>query len=257
MVSIMSLAAWNATTFQDRRSAGRTLAALLSDYADRKDVVVLGLPRGGVPVALEVARALHAPLDVIVVRKLGVPGHGELAMGAIASGEVRVLNKEVLCGMGIPTEVIEAVAHREKKELEQREQMYRKGRPAQSLQGRTVILVDDGLATGSTMRAAVNAVRRQQPARIVVAVPVSSREACELFRQEVDECICALLPQHFYAVGSWYQEFEALTDSQVSDMLESVSRAATSEGKGTGGESNGAGRTGVAQGDPRLFSADR
>jgi predicted phosphoribosyltransferase len=226
---MLSLGGWNDALFQDRRSAGRTLAALLSEYADRKDVVVLGLVRGGVPVALEVARALHAPLDVLVVRKLGVPGHCELAMGAIASGGVRVLNKDVLNELDIPPEVIDAVTHREQHELERREKLYRGDHPAQELRDRIAILTDDGLATGSTMRAAVNAVRRQYPARVIVAVPVAARETCAAFQEEVDECICALTPEYFHAVGAWYQDFSTVSDQDVRQLLELMTNEVVSQ----------------------------
>jgi predicted phosphoribosyltransferase len=205
--------------FSDRFDAGRRLAAELLDYADRPDVLVLALPRGGVPVAFEVARALHAPLDVFLVRKLGVPGHRELAMGAIASGGVRVLNEDVVRGLGVPDEVLDAVAARERTELERREWAYRDGRPPPAVRGRTVILVDDGLATGSTMRAAVRALRAQGPARIVVAVPVGAPETCAEFQDEADEAVCARTPDPFYAVGLWYSDFTQTTDEEVRDLL--------------------------------------
>ena len=205
--------------FTDRREAGRTLARLLARHTDDPSRVVLALPRGGVPVAFEVARALHAPLDVFVVRKLGVPGHEEYAMGAIASGGVRVMNPDV-AALRIPQEAIEAVAQRELRELERREHRYRGDRPPLVLAGRTVLLVDDGLATGSTMRAAVRAVRQQAPKRIVVAVPIASPEACEDLRNEADEVICALTPQPFMAVGVWYARFDQTTDDEVHALLE-------------------------------------
>jgi putative phosphoribosyl transferase len=206
--------------FLDRTDAGRQLAALLTAYADRSDVLVLALPRGGVPVAYEVARALHAPLDVFLVRKLGLPGQEELAMGAIASGGVRVLNDEVVRALDIPDEVIDAVAADEQRELERRERLYRDDRPAPEVRGRTVLLVDDGLATGSTMRAAVAALRQQQPRRIVVAVPVAAAETGEELRAEVDDVVCARTPDPFYAVGVWYRSFAQTTDQQVHDLLE-------------------------------------
>src|SRR4051794_18326645 len=188
-----------ADRFRDRSEAGRILAAKLSAYANRPDVLILGLPRGGVPVAFEVARALDAPLDVFLVRKLGVPGYEELAMGAIATGGVVVLNDEAVRGLGIPERTIEAVAARERRELERRERAYRDGRPAPDVQGRTVILVDDGLATGSTMRAAVAALRRQGPARIVVAVPVGAAGTCADLQAEADEVVCGRTPAPFHA----------------------------------------------------------
>jgi len=205
--------------FRDRTDAGRRLAARMTEYAGRSDVLVLALPRGGVPVAFEVARALRAPLDVFLVRKLGVPGQEELAMGAIASGGVRVVNEDVVRHLGIPPEVIDAVAAREQGELERRERAYRDERPAPDVRGRTVILVDDGLATGSTMRAAALALRQQGPARVVVAVPVASREACEEFRGEVDDIVCAATPEPFMGVGRWYEDFSQTTDEEVRELL--------------------------------------
>jgi predicted phosphoribosyltransferase len=205
--------------FQDRREAGRVLAAKLSQYANRPEVLVLALPRGGVPVAYEVAEALHAPLDLFLVRKLGVPGQEELAMGAIATGGVRVLNDEVVQGLRIPPTVIDAATSREHVELERRERSYRGDRPPPEVHGRTVILIDDGLATGSTMRAAVIALRRQQPGRIVVAVPVGAASTCEAFRAETDETVCAITPEPFLAVGYWYQDFTQTTDEEVRQLL--------------------------------------
>jgi predicted phosphoribosyltransferase len=205
--------------FANRREAGRILASLVMKYADRDDVLVLALPRGGVPVAFEVARALNAPLDVFIVRKLGVPGHDELAMGAIATGGVRVLNDDVVMSLELEPEVIDAVAAREEKELARRERLYRGARPAPDVHGRTVILVDDGLATGSTMRAAVAALRKQRPARIVVAVPVAAPETCEEFKTEVDEAICAATPRMFNGVGRWYEDFSQTTDDEVHELL--------------------------------------
>lgn len=205
--------------FANRREAGRILASLLMKYADRDDVLVLALPRGGVPVGFEVAQALRAPLDVFIVRKLGVPGHDELAMGAIATGGVRVLNDDVVISLELEPEVIDAVAVREEKELARRERIYRGARPAPDVHGRTVILVDDGLATGSTMRAAVAALRKQRPARIVVAVPVAAPETCEEFKTEVDEVICAATPRMFNGVGRWYEDFSQTTDAEVHELL--------------------------------------
>src|SRR6195256_2560933 len=205
--------------FRDRREAGRMLAGRLSAYANRPDVIVLALPRGGVPVAYEVARALRAPLDVFVVRKLGVPGYEELAMGAVATGGVRVLNDQLVERLSIPEHMIDAVAAREQQELARRERLYRDGRPPPDVGGRTVILVDDGLATGATMHAAIQALRQQQPARIVVAVPTTSPETCEEMRAEVDDVICAITPEPFHAVGLWYQDFSQTTDEEVRDLL--------------------------------------
>jgi putative phosphoribosyl transferase len=205
--------------FRDRREAGRLLAAQLSTYANRPDVLVLALPRGGVPVAAEVARALGAPLDVFVVRKLGVPGHEELALGAIATGGVRVLNEDVVRALQIPDRVIDAVAAKEHEELVRRERAYRGDRPPHDVRGRTVILVDDGLATGATMHAAIRALRQQQPARIVVAVPTASPETCDELKKEVDEVICATTPDPFYAVGLWYEDFSQTTDEEVRELL--------------------------------------
>ena len=205
--------------FANRREAGRILASLLMKYADRDDVLVLALPRGGVPVGFEVAQALRAPLDVFIVRKLGVPGHDELAMGAIATGGVRVLNDDVVMSLELEPEVIDAVAAREAKELARRERLYRGARPAPDVHGRTVILVDDGLATGSTMRAAVAALRKQTPARIVVAVPVAAPETCEEFKTEVDEVVCAATPRMFNGVGRWYEDFSQTTDEEVHELL--------------------------------------
>jgi len=205
--------------FADRRDAGRVLAGLLTKYANRDDVLVLALPRGGVPVAFEVAHALRAPLDVFIVRKLGVPGHEELAMGAIATGGVRVLNEDVVGALSLSTKVIDAVAAREEKELERRERIYRGAHTPPDVRERTVILVDDGLATGSTMRAAVAALRKQRPARIVVAVPVAAAETCEEFKTEVDETVCAATPRMFNGVGRWYEDFSQTSDDEVHELL--------------------------------------
>jgi erythromycin esterase-like protein/predicted phosphoribosyltransferase len=208
-----------AERFHDRREAGRLLAAKLAAYADRPDVVVLALPRGGVPVAHEVAGSLHVPLDVFVVRKLGVPGHEELAMGAVATGGVRVLNDEVVRALRIPEYVIDRIEAKEREELARRERAYRGGRPPLEVSGRTVILVDDGLATGATMRAAVLALRQLHPARIIVAVPTASPETCNELKAEVDEVICAITPEPFHAVGYWYEEFAQTTDQEVRELL--------------------------------------
>ena len=205
--------------FRDRTDAGRRLAERLGGYAGRPGVLVLALPRGGVPVAFEVARALGAPLDVFLVRKLGVPGHEELAMGAIATGGVRVVNEAVVRELGIGGEVIDAVAGRERAELERRERAYRGERPAPEVRGRTVILVDDGLATGSTMRAAALAVRRGEPERVVVAAPVAARATCAELRAEVEEVVCAATPEPFFGVGRWYEDFSQTTDEEVRELL--------------------------------------
>ena len=206
--------------FQDRTDAGRELAAKLHDYADRSDVVVLALPRGGVPVAAVVAEELNAPLDVFVVRKLGVPYQPELAMGALATGGVRVLNEDVVRMLNISDDVIDQVTMREQQELERRERDYRGDRPPLDVRGRTVMLIDDGLATGSTMRAAVEALREQGPAKIVVAVPVGAAETCEEMQNQADEAICARAPEPFHAVGMWYDDFSQTTDEEVHELLE-------------------------------------
>jgi erythromycin esterase-like protein/predicted phosphoribosyltransferase len=205
--------------FRDRSEAGRLLASKLAAYGNHPDVLVLALPRGGVPVAYEVARVLGAPLDVFLVRKLGVPGHEELAMGAVATGGVRVLNDQVVRALRIPDYVIDAVTAQEQQELTRRERLYRGGRPSPDVRGRTVILVDDGLATGATMHAAIKALRQLQLARLVVAVPTAAPETCEALRAEVDEVICAITPEPFYAVGLWYEDFSQTTDEEVRDLL--------------------------------------
>ena len=205
--------------YLDRAEAGAVLAKQLGRFANREDVVVLALPRGGVPVAAEVARALNAPLDVFVVRKLGLPGHEELAIGAIASGGVCILNDEVMRYVGLPAPILEVVKQRERLELERRELLYREGRSAVEIEGCIVILVDDGLATGSSMLAAVEAVRRMRPARIVVAVPVAASEAFATLRRAADECVSASTPDPFIAVGRWYRDFAQTTDDEVRDIL--------------------------------------
>ncbi len=221
------------TPFRDRADAGQQLAARLAAYAGRPDVLVLALPRGGVPVAYAVARALPAPLDVFLVRKLGVPGHEELAMGAIASGGVRVLNRDVVEGLNIPEHVVEAVTAREAQELERREHLYRGDRPFPAVVGSSVILIDDGLATGATMRAAVAALRQQGPARLVVAVPVAAAPTCDAFRREVDEIVCLLTPEPFLAVGHWYEDFSPTTDEEVHDLLARGLQSAAPDGQPT------------------------
>lgn len=205
--------------FQDRTDAGRQLAARLMHYAGRKDVIVLALPRGGVPLGFEVARALGVPLDLMMVRKLGVPGQEELAMGAIASGGVRVLNRRVVDMVQPSEDVLERITEKATRELERREQVYRNHRPSLNVRGRTVILVDDGLATGSTMKAAIAAVRKLNPACLVVAVPVCSSDTCDELRSTVDELICLEAPEPFYAVGQWYQDFSQTTDADVLELM--------------------------------------
>jgi predicted phosphoribosyltransferase len=205
--------------FRNRTDAGRQLAEKLAAYAHRPGVLVLALPRGGVPVGFEVARKLGAPLDVFLVRKLGVPGYEELAMGAVATGGVRVLNDEIVRGLGISEHQIDAAAARELQELAQRQRLYRGDRPLPDIAGRTVILVDDGLATGATMRAAIAAVRQQQPARIVVAVPTASPDTCEALKAEADDVVCAMTPEPFLAVGHWYEDFTQTTDDEVRELL--------------------------------------
>jgi putative phosphoribosyl transferase len=206
--------------FSDRHDAGQRLAARLSSYAERPDVLVLALPRGGVPVGYEVATALGVPLDVFVVRKLGLPWHEELAMGAIASGGVRVLDEDLIRVARVSEADLVRVTAAERAELDRRERRYRGDRPLVSVRGKTVILVDDGLATGSTMRAAVQALRQEGPARIVVAVPVAAPEACDAFRDIVDDIICAETPEPFHAVGLWYEDFSQTTDDEVHELLD-------------------------------------
>ncbi len=206
--------------FQDRRDAGRKLAAKLTGYAGRQDVVVLALPRGGVPVAFEVAIALSAPLDIFLVRKLGVPGHEELAMGAIASGGVRVLNEQVVQSLAISPALIDEVAQREQQELERREQLYRAGRPPLDLRDKSLILVDDGLATGATMAAAIKGARSHSAAQIIVAVPTAAPETCEAFEHLVDATVCAETPQPFWGVGMWYADFSQTSDEEVRTLLD-------------------------------------
>jgi putative phosphoribosyl transferase len=201
--------------YDDRRQAGRVLAQHLLPCRDAAGLIVLALPRGGVAVGFEVAHALHAPLDVFVVRKLGHPAHEEYAVGAIASGGIRVMNPEA----SVPDGAMAAIVAREQAELARRERLYRDEQPPLSLRGRTVIVVDDGLATGSTMRAAVAAIRQQRPARLVVAVPVGAAETCESLRREVDELVCPAMPQPFRAVGLWYRDFPQATDTQVHELL--------------------------------------
>jgi putative phosphoribosyl transferase len=210
------------TRFRDRSEAGRVLAEELSRYAGRDDVVVLALPRGGVPVGYEIAKALGAPLDVFVARKLGVPGYPELAMGAIASGGRAVLDQALVQRLGISEDAVRQVVAQERRELERREAAYREGRSPLDLSGKTVILVDDGLATGATMRAAALAVKEHRPERVIVAVPVAAAQTCDDFRGDVDEIICAVTPEPFYAVGLWYENFDQTTDEEVRELLARV-----------------------------------
>lgn len=206
------------TNFKDREEAGRILANRLTKYADQKPIV-LGLPRGGVPVAFEVAKALKAPLDVYVVRKLGVPGHEELAMGAIASGDVRVLNKPVVGDLGISEEAIETETRKEQQELKRRELLYRGKRPPLDVSNRTVVLVDDGIATGSTIKAAIAALKKQKAGRIVVAVPVAPASTIDELKTEVDEVVCVSTPEMFFAISVWYDEFPQTSDEEVCELL--------------------------------------
>lgn len=206
-------------TFKDRAEAGKLLAERLSEYAGKPNTFVLALPRGGLPVGFEIAESLRVPLDVFLVRKLGVPGHEELAMGAIATGGVRVLNREVVDALNIPPDVIDRVAEAEQHELERREREYRDDWPFPDVRGKTVILVDDGLATGSTMRAAVEALGQLSPGKVIIAVPTAPPETCEEFAQIVDQVICLITPEPFYGVGLWYREFPQMTDDQVRELL--------------------------------------
>jgi predicted phosphoribosyltransferase len=217
---------------RNRTEAGRLLAERLVNYAGRADVLVLALPRGGVPVAFEVAQALDAPLDVFVVRKLGVPGHEELAMGAIASGGAWVLNQDVLRTLNIPDRWMQSVVASERQELQRRERAYRDDLPAPEVSGRTVILVDDGIATGSTMRAAVAALRRLAPARIVVAAPVAAPSSREELSRQVDDFICLMEPDPLYAVGVWYEDFTPTSDDEVRDLLHKAALETTAAPSG-------------------------
>lgn len=212
------------TKFRNRTAAGQLLATRLQNYRDRSDVLVLGLPRGGVPVAYEVAKALNAPLDICLVRKLGVPGHKELAMGAIASDGVRVLNYDVVSTLGISSKTIDAVAARELRELQRRDRAYRGDRPLPTVKNHTVILIDDGLATGATMRAAVAVLKQEQPQSIIVAIPVASPAVCDELKAEVDQVVCVATPEPFYSIGLWYEDFLQTTDEQVRHLLEQSTR---------------------------------
>ncbi len=217
------------TPFRDRRAAGKILAAKLSAYANQPNVLVLALPRGGVPVAFEVAKVLHAPLDVTIVRKLGVPGQEELAMGAIATGGVRILNDDVLQFLNIPEELIDKIATHEQHELERRERLFRGDRPLYSIFGRTVILVDDGIATGATMHAAVAALKQLGPASIIIAVPTAAPSTCDEFANEVDEIVCLIRPEPFIAVGYWYRQFSQTSDEEVRSLLEKANNGFPTE----------------------------
>jgi putative phosphoribosyl transferase len=208
--------------FRDRSDAGRVLAQKLKHYKNRSDVLILGLPRGGVPVAYEVAKELNAPLDLFLVRKLGVPGHEELAMGAIATGAVRVLHEGIIRELGISQQMVDKITADEQRELERRDRLYRGDKPSPSVQDRVVIIIDDGLATGSTMKAAVAALRQQRPARLIVAVPTAPAETCNELKEMADEVICIEMPEPFYAVGGSYIDFRQTTDEEVHDLLRRV-----------------------------------
>lgn len=207
------------TGFRNRTEAGKLLAQRLAQYADRADVLVLGLPRGGVPVAFEVAKALNAPLDICLVGKLGVPGHKELAMGAIASGGVRVLNYDVVSWLGISGKTIDTVAAHEFRELQRRDRAYRGDRSQPEIRNQIIIIVDDGIATGSTMRAAITILKSQHPQKIIVAVPVAPSDTCSKLRSEVDDVVCLINPEPFYAIGLWYENFAQTTDEEVHELL--------------------------------------
>jgi putative phosphoribosyl transferase len=205
--------------FRDREEAGRKLAEQLHVYANRKDVIVLGIPRGGVPVAFEVAKALHAPLDIFLSRKLGVPGQEELAFGAIATGGTRVLDREIIEAAGISEKQIGQITAKVEKELERRANLYRGARPSLKVEGLTVLLVDDGIATGSSMRAAIDALRQMKPARLVVAAPVAPLSTCNRLKREVDELVCVHTPEEFYAIGQFYEDFSQTADEEVAELL--------------------------------------
>jgi predicted phosphoribosyltransferase len=212
------------TLFRDRRDAGKKLAQKLIDYSGRSDVIVLALPRGGVPVAYEVAVALRAPMDIFIVRKLGWPGHEEMAIGAIASGGVKVLNEDIVRYLNIPDNLIKAVAQRELRELERREKAYRGNHPPLEVKDHTVIVIDDGLATGASMRAAIVGVRTHSPRKVVIAVPTAALETCEALEPEVDQIICATTPEPFYGVSKWYENFSQTTDEEVRMLLQEANR---------------------------------
>jgi putative phosphoribosyl transferase len=212
------------TPFKDRRDAGRKLAHKLSAHARGQNTLILALPRGGVPVAYEVALILNIPMDIFIVRKLGLPGREELAIGAIASGGIRILNSDIIRMLSVPEEAINFVSRRELQELQRRERLYRGNRPSPEVRDRTIILIDDGLATGASMRAAVAGVRAQHPARVVVAVPAAAAETCDVFRSEVEEVVCAITPEPFYGVSRWYEDFSQVTDEEVRTLLEEANR---------------------------------
>ena len=218
--------------FLDRRDAGQRLAQELGSYANRSDLLVFGLPRGGVPVAYEVAHALHAPLDVFIVRKLGFPGHPELAMGAIATGGVRILDRRLIEMYDVPEDAIDEVTESEQRELERREKLYRDDRPSPEVRDHTVILIDDGLATGSTMRAAVQALRQEGARKVVVAVPIAPPDTCEAMSHEVDDIICAITPEPFLAVGVWYADFSETSDEEVRELLAKAAKELPSHDHG-------------------------
>jgi putative phosphoribosyl transferase len=226
-----------AARYRNRTDAGQRLAAQLREYADRPDVIILALPRGGVPVAYEVARALHVPLDVFIVRKLGLPSHPELAMGAIATGGIRIVDDAVMRRFGVTDEQLAAVAAAEERELDRRERQYRDGLPSPDVTGKTVILIDDGLATGATMAAAAAALKAQRPARLVVAVPVAAPETCDAFRSIVDDIVCVATPEPFYAVGLWYEDFSQTSDDEVHELLARAARELPSPGARLSGAS--------------------
>lgn len=211
--------------FWNRKQAGERLAKRLMGYADREDVLILALPRGGVPVGFEIARVLHAPLDVFVVRKLGTPGQEELAMGAIAPGGIRELNRDIVDTLMISDETLEMIVRQEQAELERREKAYRGDRPRPEIRGKTVILVDDGLATGASMRAAVHAIRTMSPEKIIVAVPVGAVDTCKDFRNLADEIVCLEKPEPFYGVGAWYEDFSQTSDEEVREFLDRAQEA--------------------------------
>lgn len=210
--------------FANRTEAGQKLALRLKQYANRDDVIVLGAPRGGIPIAFEVARDLRAPLDVFMLRKLGVPGHEEFAFGAISSGGVRILDRDTVERLGITNAVIERVTASEEQELERRERAYRGGRPPLNVVGRTAILVDDGIATGASMRAAIHALRQMNPARIVIAVPVAPAATCKRLQSAVDELVCLEMPEPFFGVGQFYDDFSQVSDEEVRDLLDNAAR---------------------------------
>lgn len=237
---------FHSVLFDDRTNAGQVLAARLREYSGRDDVVVLGLPRGGVPVAAQIARALRAPLDVLLVRKLGVPGHDELALGAIASGGVLDRNEFVIAQLGVSEEAIRDVVRRELAELERRERVYRHGRSALDLEDKTVIVVDDGLATGATMRAAITAVRSHGPRRIVAAAPVGSRDTCEQLAQIADQCVCAAQPDPLYAVSLFYRRFAQTSDEEVIASLDSQRQLETSLARSSATGSDAAAQRGTS-----------